>query len=662
MTAPHDAGLASVTEPVKAEAQTPGTGIDEVVPQPGRRGPQAGREVSRQFRVARAVEEEALTKPYERRPDDPVYRPLRIYSLDPVEGRVLGKLATVKIPYEPLRPDELVGELFEVDPKDHENGRVYAPALLNASKVLLEDGYEPSPSEPRFHQQMVYAVCTAVYSAFRAALGRVISWSFPSRTPGDSQRRLLLRPFGMKGENAFYDKTEGVLIFGYFDTRTDVRPPHLPGGFVHTSLSHDVIAHEVTHALLDGLRSRFDVPSGPDVPAFHEGFADIVAILQHFSYSEVLRAALRESRGELRRSRLLWDLATQFGQATGRSTALRTGLDTESGYGKPRLYDPSIEQHDLGSVLVSGVFEAFTRIYALKVERYIRAATGGSGVLPEGEVQADLQGILAEEAAQLAAQFLKMCIRAIDYCPPVDVEFGEFLRAVITADRDLVPDDPWGYRDAWIEAFGRRRVFPRLVPNLSVDALLWRPPPIGVARVDGLSFADLRFSGDPGRPAGAAELRRQACVLGEFVSRPENLEAFGFVADGDRRLKGDRVSVPEVQSIRSSRRIGPDGQVVFDLVAEVLQTRTSHDTVTGREFDFFGGATVILGPDAEVRYIIGKSVANEQRVREQQSFMAGAGRAHWGPSGNRWAPRPHLFRRLHQAHPVTPIPSGSPEA
>jgi hypothetical protein len=38
-------------------------------------------------------------------------------------------------------------------------------------------------------------------------------------------------------------------------------------------------------------------------------------------------------------------------------------------------------------------------------------------------------------------------------CPPVDLRFGDFLRAMITADHDLVPDDPFGYREAIVMRF-----------------------------------------------------------------------------------------------------------------------------------------------------------------------------------------------------------------
>ena len=48
---------------------------------------------------------------------------------------------------------------------------------------------------------------------------------------------------------------------------------------------------------------------------------------------------------------------------------------------------------------------------------------------------------------------LRLRIRALDYLPPVDVHFGEFLRAILTADTDLVPDDLMHYRPAVIQAF-----------------------------------------------------------------------------------------------------------------------------------------------------------------------------------------------------------------
>jgi hypothetical protein len=103
-----------------------------------------------------------------------------------------------------------------------------------------------------------------------------------------------------------------------------------------------------------------------------------------------------------------------------------------------------------------------------------RLASGGTGLVAPGALHPDLVNRLASEAAKSARHVLGMCIRALDYCPPVDLSFGEYLRAVVTADVDLVPDDDLTYRIAFIEAFRRRGIYPRNVRSLSVDSLRWQ--------------------------------------------------------------------------------------------------------------------------------------------------------------------------------------------
>jgi hypothetical protein len=203
----------------------------------------------------------------------------------------------------------------------------------------------------------------------------------------------------------------------------------------------------------------------------------------------------------------------------------------------------------------------------------------------------------------------------------VDIKLGEFLRAMLTADRDLVPDDPWAYREALIDAFAARGIYPDNVVHLSEEALVWKPLPRELPCIEKLSFRELKFAGDPASPANRAELERQACALGEVITRPQNLELFGLIAPWDPRLAGGRVTLPCVQSIRTARRVGPDGQIVFDLVAEVTQGRFVRDHITGAEAEFTGGATVILGPNGEFRYVIVKSILNRRRLEEQLDFQ-----------------------------------------
>ena len=76
--------------------------------------------------------------------------------------------------------------------------------------------------------------------------------------------------------------------------------------------------HETTHALVDGLHRYFNTPSNPDVFAFHEAFADVVALLQRFSNQELMQRQMRVCEGKLiHKNSLLGQMAKQFGEASG---------------------------------------------------------------------------------------------------------------------------------------------------------------------------------------------------------------------------------------------------------------------------------------------------------------------------------------------------------
>lgn len=620
--------LPSTPESVKAVAQThDGAGIDAQKPLAPYVCPEDGKLFIIGQNVKRAVE----GKPDQRDGDQPIYRPLKIFALDPSVSRLEGATAVINVPYERLEKGPS-GYFFKVDNTTPGQQQARSPLNLDDPDILISGGINPSTSDERFHDQMVYAVCSTVHTAFRKALGRHLAWGF--NKPADNRTQLVIKPRAFESIKSLYDRETGELCFGFYKSEASDTFP----GTVYACLSHDTVAHEVTHALLDGLRAHFSLPMSADVLAFHEGFADLVAVFQHFSYEQVVRAAIRKSRGDLSRADLLTDIARQLGQTRKESrSALRSAIDyaveqSTSGEEKVlRVYDPALESHDLGSVLVFAVFEAFITVFRRKTERLMRIATGGTGLLNAGEISADLQAVLAEKASRLASQFLTMCIRAIDYCPPVDISFGQYLRAVITADKDLVPDDPWAYREAWVDAFRRYKIFPNSVPDLSEESLLWHSPKkqnFEIPEIKDLAFAELIFDGDPASPANADELERQACVLGNIVTNEKFMPLFGLTAKGDPDLKRDGlepddVDRPEIQSIRSSRRIGPSGQVVFDIIAEVTQRRMAHVKGSTDTCNFYGGSTVIIDPRGAIRYVIAKRVTNNVRLQQQIDFLDG---------------------------------------
>ncbi len=383
---------------------------------------------------------------------EPVSRNLRIFAFDPglsarFETAGIGEI-TIAIPWEKNLLPGPVGDYIEVIDADPASSVVYKPVDLNDPRLLAQNGLSPSESNPQFHQQMAYAVAMATIGHFEQALGRVALWSShrPTGTEEQVVRRLRIYPHALRDRNAFYSPEKKALLFGYFPV--GVKDAYnTPGTVVFTCLSHDIVAHETTHALLDGVHPRFNEPVNLDVLAFHEAFADIVALFQHFSYPGVLRDQIARTRGNLANENLLGQLAQQFGKASGRGRALRDALgkvNRKTGAWEPlqpdvRALDKAREPHARGAIMVAAVFASFLKVYWARTVDLYRIASEGTGVLREGEIHPDLANRLADEAARAAQPTLQMCIRAIDYCPPLGITFGDYLRAIVTADFDFKP-------------------------------------------------------------------------------------------------------------------------------------------------------------------------------------------------------------------------------
>jgi hypothetical protein len=589
-------------------------------------------------------------------PDVPVpaFRPLRVYAYDPSLGARLETLsvneATLNVRWETdLKPGP-IGEYVEVIDVDPASQCCYAPVELNHPHVLTQSGLAPSESSPQFHQQMTYAVAMKTIEHFEHALGRVALWApreirVQGERHGEYVQRLRIYPHALRAKNAYYSPERKALLLGYFTASESNAGAALPGGVIFTAVSNDIIAHEATHALLDGLHRRFREPTNPDVFAFHEGFADIVALFQHFTLSEALTHQIAATRGDLEKQNLLGQLAVQFGEATGRYGALRdyigsivsTKVDGKEEKVWTRRtpdrsdYQNATEAHARGAVLVAAVFDAFLQIYKRRTADLLRLATGGTGILPEGNISVDLVNRLAREASKVAGHVLNMCIRALDYCPPIDLRFGEYLRALITADTDLVPDDKLGYRTAFVAAFRDRGIYPSDVKHLSPDSLLWEPPPLPLRteKVQHiLKKMLLDWDLNSGRKAAYELSRQNAGTFWKWLMDTKEVSDEEIATLGLHRIHqpqpetiggmhGELRKI-EVHSVRPARRVGPNGNVRADLVVEITQTFRPTDRPQAR---FRGGCTLLIDiATAEVRYLVRKKVDSAWRLAAQMGF------------------------------------------
>ncbi len=253
--------------------------------------------------------------------DRPKRRPLKIYASDPMTGRNLGNRARVDVENEKLLAGP-TGERIMVVDYNSTTEKYYRPVNLDDPALLMQGGIEPTESDPRFHQQMVYAVAMRTLENFDRALGRRIYLNKRGKP-------LRIFPHAFYGANAYFDEGLHAVLFGYFKADNVDPGENLPGQTVFTCLSHDIIAHEVTHAIVNRLRKNFLEPSNLDVLAFHEGFSDLVALFQHFSFVDVVKAQIQKTGSNLRLATDLLGLATQFGHATATGKALRSALASQ---------------------------------------------------------------------------------------------------------------------------------------------------------------------------------------------------------------------------------------------------------------------------------------------------------------------------------------------
>ena len=584
----------------------------------------------------------------------PARRPLKIFAFDPMLRGVANNRVVLHVRREELLPGP-IGARVQVIDYDTAQGVFYKPVDLDNPAALMNQGLEPSESDPRFHQQMVYAVTMQVIENFEEALGRRLSFR---------GRPLRLLPHAFQGANAYFHPQKNAVFFGYFVADRNDPGNNLPGQTVFTCLSHDVIAHEVTHALVHRLRRRFGDLTNPDVGAFHEAFSDIVAIFQHFSYPGMLAQVIQQTRGDLSSPTVLGELAQQFGYATGSGQALRSAVQPEAdAAGKPGIRAPdstlihkTFEPHERGSILVSAVFDAFFSIYQSRIRDLIRIATGGTGRLPDGDLHPDLVGRIAQEASRTARMILRMCIRAFEYLPPCDVTFGDFLRAAVTADRAAVPDDENNVRAALIEAFRRRGIHPEGVDSLADEALVW--PDLESQEIElpikpfeqHLVASAQAFDRSPREPmpnlandAHEDLQKKWATTLKRWSNRKENQKRLGLTPGLKTELDG----------FHTVFRVSPDGQLVVELVTRFVQEDKSvKDDPSLAGLRVFGGATVIASAHGKVRYIISKPLSPERldaiRKWVELSDAADAQIAFSDPKAHAKRMSGLSFRRMHR--------------
>jgi hypothetical protein len=547
----------------------------------------------------------------------PRKRPLTVIAQDP-NVRLKGKIvrAQVDVPAEELRPGPW-GYRVQVVDYDVSTNTFYKPRETELDgDPYLEADDKTLLADPSFHCQNVYALVMRTLARFEFALGRHVSWGFDGH-------QLQVVPHAFADANAFYSREDRALLFGYFPGRD---------GMVFTCLSHDVVVHETTHALLDGLRQRYNDPSSPDQAAFHEGFADVIALLSVFSLPGVAEVVIDRTSparnrtlidadavtpAKLRRSGLL-AIAEQMGQEMGlvRGDALRRSVELTP---SPQYYESRgpceefIEPHRRGEILVAAVMNAFVEVWSRRLKRL--GEIRGKG-LDRGRV--------VEEGATIAETLLTMSIRALDYAPPVDLQFGDFLSALLTGDAEVRPDDSrYELRRVLLESFRAYGIEP--ASDVGGQGT-WEPAPPNL-RYDRIHFESMRRDPD---------------------------EVFRFIWENRKALRLCDEAYTRVLSLRPCLRIGPDGFALHEVVAELVQIldvrarelktyriRQPDGMPDSQAVKIYGGGALVFDEYGRLKFHIHNNVLNEKRQSQRLDYLWQYGFFNEGSSA---------FRRLSSLH------------
>jgi len=585
----------------------------------------------------------------------PHYRFLRGYAIDPSFSTKLSTVVANEVVYK-LKWEDLEkgpsGEYLEVVDHDPASSCYYTKVDLNDIYCLSQQGLEPSEGNPQFHQQFVYAVVMKVIHQFEKALGRKVHWS--SRLVKNTDKsfteeyipQLRIYPHAIRQQNAFYSPEKKALLFGYFRSNQKWTGINTPNTAIFTCLSPDIVAHEATHAILDGIHPRFDEPTNADVLAFHEGFADIVALLQRFTFKELVISQLSSSRGKIdSENSVLGEMAIQFGQSKSSSSrSLRNAIGKEDENGKwipyipnPNDYATKSECHERGALLVAAIFDTFLNLYNFNVADLLRIASDGTGIMAMGDFPPDLINRLAEEACDIANHLLEVCIRALDFCPPVDITFGEYLRALITADYDYAVEDSNRYRITLLDSFRKFGIIPRNVNTISIESLRWQSPKMtntlkdfSKHLTDKYKFQFYEIANESNRK----EIFEKSAILRKDIHgvvsdwnlqfRDELLNCFGlklglieYQVDGN--IYTSNLKKFEVHMVRPIIRTTKSGEKLHLMLIGLHQK--AKVIVNNEELKFRGGSVIVIDIiNFEIKYIIKKHINSNTRFNRVLNY------------------------------------------
>ena len=366
---------------------------------------------------------------------------LKYMDTEPGQARKGAKTLMQGWDYTPAEPllDGPVSRRVAVIDLDPDTGAVTPGAKFVPPKGRTRGGYQVKSEldfdANDFKQVSVFTAVMKMMSIFETpdVLGRKLRWAFDGE-------QLLVVPRAGKMPNAFYHRDLRSLQFFFIDD------PKKRGKLVYTCLSPDIVAHETTHAILDGIAPDLYNATSPQALAMHEAIADLGAVMLAVRTNRLLTQVMEETRGDIRKAQAFNRIAQQFGAALyGEGRPLRD-LFNKSSMSDPGELDLN-EPHDLSTVLTGALYALLVAEYeAIRQEDYeeklAEETAKHKGKLTKEDrdrIRFSVSGFALFKASE---KFKRVAFRALDYLPPGEISFADYGRAMVAADTYSNPHDP----------------------------------------------------------------------------------------------------------------------------------------------------------------------------------------------------------------------------
>lgn len=288
------------------------------------------------------------------------------------------------------------------------------------------DGRVTTDNKEEFKVGSVFTVAMITISLFedRSAVGRPIPWAFGPDFP-------LTLDINQVHTTSFpyYSRHHKRIYFTHVKGNKDGVEYN-----ADTALSPDIIAHEVAHAVIDGLAPSLMTSQFLEAGAIHESIADLTAFFITMRMGRFRSAILQKSNYKLREAYGAIEIAEVAGEVEG-VLKCRKQEYLRSLNNRVKIEDltANTSVHDMSQVLSGLLFDCICDEYERLVDNRNSSSSNNT----------------TWEAKKAIWKVRAAIYRALDYLPCGDISYRDFLEVLILTDLLYYP----GSDDAGIRNF-----------------------------------------------------------------------------------------------------------------------------------------------------------------------------------------------------------------